>query len=318
MTIRVTNWINEEEYDAAEDRLLIGGITTTPGVDSHKSFYVTQKATPTMKADVAAGSAFVNGTSQAHQGQYHVYNDGNIEVSFKAAHSTMNRIDLVSLLIEDKQYTGITPTKVSVVVTQGVAASSPVRPNSPPDSLDLASVLVKKGATKIANSDIQVIAPRATALGGIAYARNYEEMTERLPRIDGLHVYRKDIDRLMVCDGSSWNYINSKPILDTGWKNINVSSKYQMQKTQYRVYGDMVFTRGAIGEYQKNAKKTKRYNDIGTLPKSYAPTHNVQVMSGIEAPGTLGANFWNDGRLSIFYTKPTSSYCFIDTSWLLG
>lgn len=317
MAIRVTNWMAGVDYSTSDDRLLIGGLTTSPGVDGHRSMYVTQKATPIMKADISAGSAFVDGTSIAHQGQYHVYNDGTEEITFEASDATRNRLDLVSLVIEDTEFTHISPPKTRFLVTKGVPAANPIRPMSPPDSLDLSSVLVRKGTTKISNNDIQNIAPRATALGGIAYARSYEEMTERLPRIDGLHVYRKDINRLMVCDGVTWNYINTKPIIDTGWRNIPVNSKYQMQKTQYRVYGDMVFTRGAIGVYQKNAKKIKRYNDLASIPKSYAPDHNVQVMSGIEAPGTLGANFWDDGRLSIFYTKPTSSYCFIDTSWLL-
>ena len=318
MAVKVTNWMNGVDYNAADDRLLISGLTMTPGVDGHKSMYVSQKATPTMKADISAGSAFVDGTSVAHQGQYHVYNDGTAEVQFDAAHATMNRIDLVSLVVEDTQYTGITPPVTRFIVTTGRPASSPVRPISPPDSLDLASVLVKKGATKISNSDIQNISPRATTLGGIAYARNYMEMTEKLPRIDGLHVYRKDINRLMVCDGVSWSYINVKPERDTGWMPINISKKYQIEPTQYRVYGDIVFTRGAVKNWQKEKKNQGSYKHLASINKKYAPGSSVRVNSQLESPVRQGVAFRPSGEILAFTDRSTSGWIVLSTSWLLG
>lgn len=320
MAIRVTNWLNDQEYNAAEDRLLVSGITATAGVDGHRSFYVSQKATPTMKADVSAGSAFVNGTSEAHQGQYHVYNDGTIEITFSAAHTTLNRIDLVSIVVEDKDQTGISPSTTKIVVTRGTPATSPVRPISPPDSLDLATALVKKGATKISNADIQNIAPRATALGGIAYVRNYEEMVERLPRIDGLHAYRKDIDRLMMFDGSSWKYINTKPSVDTGWRKMSgiISSKYIVMPPSYRVYGDLVYTRGAIKDLQNIKKYQKTFTQIASMPRSYTPPETIQVLSGLRGGKKhMGVEYKADGTVQMWANESTISYCYLATSWLI-
>lgn len=317
MAVIVTNWMNGVNYDPKDDRLLIAGLTTTPGVDSHRSMYVSQKPTPEMKANISGGSAFVDVTSEAHQGQYHVYSDGTDEVSFDASHPTMNRLDLVSLIVEDPQFTKVQPPRIRFIVTKGVPAASPVLPTSPPDSLDLASVIVRKSVTKIQGGDIQNISPRATALGGIGYARDYLELTEKLPRIDGLHVYRKDINRMMVCDGTSWNYIDTSPSIDTGWMNIPVNSKYQAQKTQYRRYGDQIFTKGAIFKYQESKSNTGKYNVMASINPKYAPPSRVQKMSGINSPYKLGVEFQEDATLRLVYENPTTAWAFIGTNWLL-
>lgn len=317
MAITTVNWMPGQTYGPREDRLLIDGIMTTPGVDTHDSFVVRQKPTPSLKADVSQGSAFVSGTWTTHQGQYHVYNDGNIEIEFDEGSATNNRIDLVSLVVEDSQYTRIEPSQARIIITKGYPAGSPNKPLSPPDSIDLASVLVRKGAQRITKEDIQIISPRATAAGGIAYVRNYQELTEGLPRIDGLHAYRKDIDRLMVCDGISWKYINTTPATDTGWRSIPVASKYQASKTQYRAYGDMVFTRGAIKGVQGSKKNLKKFIHLATMNKSYAPTTTLQVISGLKGGKKhMGVEYKPDGRMLIYVNETTTSYCYISTSWL--
>lgn len=317
MAIRSVNWMSGLTYGPGQDRLLIDGVITTPGVDSHKSFVVSQKPTPNMRANVSAGSAFVQGTRVAHQGQYHVYNDGVVEVEFDPSDTTNNRIDLVSLVVMDPEHTQVQPPKAEIVVTKGQPAGSPVRPLSPPDSLDLATVLVKKKATAISNSDIQNISPRASAVGGIAYARNYRELTEGLPRIDGLHAYRKDIDRLMVCDGISWKYINTKPATDTGWKNIPVASKYQASKTQFRGYGDMVFTRGAVKDIHNIKKNQKKFVLLATMDKNYAPTSTLQVISGLRGGKKhMGVEYRTDGSIYMYANEGSVSHCYISTSWL--
>ena len=311
------NWMSGIQYSPQDDRLLIDGIMATPGTVDQDSFKVTQKASPSMKLDVRKGSAFVEGTRIANQGMYHINSDGTEEVEISASDATRNRIDLVSAVIEDPQYIGFGEPKIKLIVTKGVPGQTPTRPISPPDSLDLATVLVKKGVKSISNADIQNIAPRATAVGGIAYVRNYLELTEGLPRIDGLHAYRKDINRIMVCDGRSWSYMNTKPSNDTGWMNINVPKKYQAEPTQYRVYGDMVFCRGAIKGYQLNKKNVKKFNRIASINPKYAPPYTVQNMSGINTTVSNGVEYKKNGEIHLYYGGVTRTWAFMNASWLL-
>lgn len=318
MAIRTVNWMTGQNYSPASDRSLIDGITVTPGVDSHTSFLVTQRPTASMKLNVSQGSAFVQGTRVAHQGMYHVYNDGAVEVDIRSSHSSMDRMDLISLVVEDSQYTSINPSTARIQVTEGTPASSPVVPLSPPDSIPLATIIVRRGVTAIGRADIQPQAPRATSLGGIAYARNYVEMAEGLPKIEGLHVYRRDIDRLMRCDGRTWDYINTKPSNDTGWMPINVATKYQAEPTRYRVYGDLVFTQGAIRGFQTNKKLTNTFNVVANLNKNYAPPYTVQVMSGINGWKPQGVEYNTNGNVRLYYQGDTTAWSVISTSWILN
>lgn len=316
MAIRTVNWLSGTTYSPEQDRSLIDGIMTTPGVDTHRSFFVSQSPTPNMRATVSSGGAFVPGTRVAHQGQYYIYNDGNVTVEFEPSDPNNNRIDLISLVVMDAQYTQVQPSTARIVVTRGVPAGSPVRPLSPPDSIDLATALVKKKATAVSSADIQNISPRATALGGIAYARNYQELTEGLPRIEGLHAYRKDIDRLMVCDGVSWKYVNTRPSTDTGWMNINVPSKYQANKTQYRAYGDLVFTRGAIKDFQNIKSNVKKFAVVATMDKNYAPPYTVQLVTAVNTGTHQGVTFNTDGRITVYTPYVSKAWSYINTSWL--
>lgn len=121
---------------------------------------VTQSGTPGMSVSVAAGWAWVLGTTSATQGMYQTYNDGAVTLTVTTANPTLARIDRVCLTVRDAAYAGAS-NDVILQVVAGTAAASPTAPATPTSSLSLATISVAAGATSILNANITDTRTRA-------------------------------------------------------------------------------------------------------------------------------------------------------------
>lgn len=127
---------------------------------------VSQNGTPNMGVSVAAGTAFVKGTSATFQGLYHVFNDAAKSITLAAADATNPRIDLIVARIRDAAYVaGSSNTWTLEAVTGAAIGATPFEPPLPVSSLLLATVNVPAGATSITNANITDRRPLAPLRG---------------------------------------------------------------------------------------------------------------------------------------------------------
>jgi hypothetical protein len=154
-------YLQAGSHTAENDRLGLQGIIGTQGVGGGTSeMQVTQSGTPGMSVVVAAGWAWVLGTTSATQGIYSTYNDAATTLTVTTANPTLARIDRVCVTVRDAAYSGASNDVVLQVVA-GTAAASPSAPAVPASSLSLATIAVAAGATSISNANITDVRTRA-------------------------------------------------------------------------------------------------------------------------------------------------------------
>lgn len=166
-------YLQAGSHSAENDRLGIQGHIGTQGVGDAPGalpqaaggtctgdLAVTQTGTPGMSVSVAAGWAWVKGTTSATQGMYQTYNDAATTLTVTTANPTNPRIDRVVLTIRDAAYAGSSNDCILQVIA-GTAAASPTAPATPASSLSLATISVAAGATSILNANITDTRTRA-------------------------------------------------------------------------------------------------------------------------------------------------------------
>ena len=176
MTLRTPPlYLQAGSHSAENDRLGLRGLVGTQGVGAGTNeLAVSQSATPGMSVSVAAGWAWILGTTTASQGIYSLYNDAAVTLTISTAPSSNTRIDLVCLTVRDAAYAGSSNDCILQVVT-GTAAASPVAPSLPASSLSLATILVGTSVTSIVNANITDTRTRAAlsmaaSSGGSSYS----------------------------------------------------------------------------------------------------------------------------------------------------
>lgn len=183
-------------HTARGDRMVLSSLAG-PGVKSLNSggdLQVTNGAG--MTVNVATGSAFVEGSSVARQGLYHVVNDSTTALTLTPSNPTNPRNDLIIARVKDSAYAGALDEWKLEVVT-GTPAPSPSDPAVPASSLVLARVRVNAGAvTPSVITDLRkefVTDPNA----GLSTARP----TSPVP---GTILWETDTSRLVIWTGSAW------------------------------------------------------------------------------------------------------------------
>jgi hypothetical protein len=147
-------WLQAGSHTAENDRLGMQGIVGTQGTgDTLNQLKVSQSGTPGMSVQVAAGWAWVLGTTSSTQGMYSTYNDAAVTLTVTAANPTNARIDKVCLTIRDSAYAGASNDSILQVVA-GTPSASPTAPATPASSLVLATISVAAGATSIVDANI--------------------------------------------------------------------------------------------------------------------------------------------------------------------
>lgn len=216
MTVQNPAWAlaAEDQTPASWRRMLQFQSGSRPGVVA--GLAVTQRAsTPNMSVNVADGAAIVAGTeATTSQGYYFCENQGVQNVTVTPAHPTLQRRDLVVARVRDAQYSGATNAWALEVVA-GAAASTPLFPAVPANSLVLAAILVPAAVDVITNAAITDLRSGslsdgsttlinrgyAAALGGRILCTSG---TRPLTAVDGWEIYETDTDRIYNGDGTDW------------------------------------------------------------------------------------------------------------------
>ena len=225
MTMRTPPlWLQGGSHTAENDRL---GTTATMGLSGVNDAltFLPNAAGTTCTGDlavtatgsglgvsVAAGGAFVLGTSTSTQGTYFAYNDAAVTLTLGTAPVSNTRIDVIVLRINDAAYAGLT-NSATLEVVAGTAAASPVAPTIPVSSLALCQILVGTGATTLSNS---VITDRRTRAGisdffAQAAATNHDSAT-----IQAITSQTSNLLAIRTANGTLVNGFDSTGALITG------------------------------------------------------------------------------------------------------
>lgn len=169
------NVYNAREYRRWLERSLGFDVATSPGTGAGgiyrtADYAVSQRgAGANMSVDVAAGGAYVDGSSSATQGGYYVHNDAVVNVAIDAAHPTNARYDLVGIRVRDTEYVPGS-NDAAIVVLKGIEDGSLTEPTPPANFVTLARITVGAGVASILNANLLDRRRRVTALGGIIVA----------------------------------------------------------------------------------------------------------------------------------------------------
>lgn len=162
MALATPDFLQVKTYSAKALRAMLMDRSIQSGVYGAGDIMPTQRlAGATMSVDVAAGSAWVLGTTSSRQGAYHAYNDAPLNVSIASNASGNPRIDQVVLHVYDSIDGAAASDTAAIEVIQGVATAGATLANRtgasalPANCLLLADVLVANGAASITNSVIR-------------------------------------------------------------------------------------------------------------------------------------------------------------------
>jgi len=148
-------------HSAEEDRrFLTGLIGDVEGIHLATDLAVTERGTPNMSVDVAAGRCFVQGTEATFQGTYFCESRSVENLVVSAADATNPRNDLIVAQVEDSDYSGATDEWKLAVVT-GTPAASPSDPATPDSAILLARVNVAALAASITDAVIDDLRTQA-------------------------------------------------------------------------------------------------------------------------------------------------------------
>lgn len=196
------------------------------------SLQVIQRPTPDMWVRVKAGTCYIATTSTLG-GTYIGHNDGDYDVQLTAAHATLPRKDLIYARVADAVGDTGTANELQISVVTGTAASSPVRPAAPSQSIPLAEIAVSANDTSIVTADITDLRTYVTGLGGTLPVRGASDVPAN-PFV-GMKIYRLDLLVEQVWDGTYWrSYLDTgaaAPIGTIGYGYWDCTPNYQVVST---------------------------------------------------------------------------------------
>lgn len=148
-------WLQNGNYTADEDRVLIAGLGLGEGVADHPHFKVTQRAAGSnMSVDVAPGTAYIAGDTGSGTRGYIQASDAVVNVPIDAPPGSNSRIDLICIHIEDAAVGGGVNNRGTLLPVTGTSAASPTAPAVPANAIKLAEITVPSGTTTVVNSRI--------------------------------------------------------------------------------------------------------------------------------------------------------------------
>lgn len=291
-------WLQQGSYPARTDRLVLNSLVSQQGVV--EGLDVVQTSGVSMGVRVAAGKAFIAGTSTALQGMYNVINDAYTTVALEGSDPTYTRYDLIVLRVLDADVAGSTNEARLERVT-GTASSSPQVPTAPASSLVLARVTVAAGVSTIANASITDTRLFTAAVGGIIVVPN-EAARLRIatPAANSTtYVHQKDTDILWKNNGAGWVSLSTP---DTGWVDVVFTGWTNVTPVSVRRIGSVVYWRGEI---HGGALDTT----VATLPAEFRPVGRIAAV--IKRPSSTATfakiNIATSGNIDIRENNATTA-----------
>lgn len=254
------------------------------GVIGNADLKVTQRgAGANMSVDVAAGYAFVSGTSILAQGVYSFANDAVTNVSITTANGSNPRIDLIVAQIRDNTADGGGSNDARLIAVAGTPAASPVVPAVPAGCLVLAQVAVGTAVSSITNANITDKRTWAAAIGGVhrCLATNRPTGVSLYP---GLQIYEIDTDLEYTYNGTLAAFTARYNRL-MGKDSETTASATSANATP--VVTGLAVTIAAV------SGRTYRIDS----------THNLTMSSGT-APNYAQVLHYNGANITLFQAKP--------------
>lgn len=162
MAVQIPRFLQTKQYSAKDVRAMLLDLPIQTGVVGATDFDVSQRGVgANMSVDVAAGAAWLKGTTSARQGIYNFYNDGVVNVAINAAHATLPRIDQIIVRAYDSVDGGAGQDIGAVEYLAGTATSGATLDNRtgaaalPANSFRIADVLVGAAVTSITDANIR-------------------------------------------------------------------------------------------------------------------------------------------------------------------
>lgn len=143
-------WVQNRPAPARIERMMLAKYFQTPGITTAGALSVTAQGSPNMTLNVAAGEAWIAGTSVSNQGYYHVVNDSIAVLTINQSNSS-SRTDIIVLRVYDSEYSGSFDIAQLEVITGTPGGGTPA---TPANSLKLATVTVGANVTSISNANI--------------------------------------------------------------------------------------------------------------------------------------------------------------------
>lgn len=138
-------------HTARGDRLVFSSLVCSEGVADSGDLLVSDGGG--LDVSVASGSAFIDGTSIADQGMYHVANIGATILTVTAADLVNPRVDTVVARVYDAEYAGVA-NDWALEIVKGAASPAPVPAALPANSIALAYIAVAAGAVSLTSANI--------------------------------------------------------------------------------------------------------------------------------------------------------------------
>ena len=250
--------------------------------------------TGSLTCTVGPFSCLVDGTSNSLQGSYWATLDSATTVTITTG-ATQQRIDLISLQIQDNAYDGSGAQAGRILYTAGTPGSGSA-PTAPANSISLFTVTVPANATTLNFSTAATsVFPYTAAAGGIVPVRSASDK----PAVASAVQYRHRLD---VAAGSG-----ASP-LEWSTDGTTYTPAYD-PNAAYGAWTNAIVNGAAFSALAQPQYRTAPGGRIelrGSVQATIAPSTNTTVLSSLPAPGNvreLGAA-----------TDATALYIYIGTS----
>ena len=238
---------------------------------------------------VAAG--YVVLSRSAADGAILAGNDAGASVSTSPAPASGSRIDLIWLKHSDVD-AGDPTSEITLGVTEGTAAASPVAPVLPTGAFELARATVAAGASSTSHASVTIAATatRTGMRGGQVTAPTLASLEALYPSApDGLTAWVTSENGVYVRSGGQWRLLWQ----DTGWKTLAVSTGWSVTNpVQVRRIDVRVYLRGIVQASAANPTTILAENVIPDHARPIGQNPVFAVASNATAAGrvTVGTN----------------------------
>lgn len=290
MAVQLPRFLQTKTYSAQRVRAMLadqgGGIQN--GVVNAGDLLVSQKAGgANMSVDVAAGAAWVFGTTVARQGAYNAYNDAVVNLSIAANSSGNPRLDQIILRIYDTIDGGAGSDQATVEVLQGAATAGATLANRagaaalPASSILLGDVLVANAAGSIVNGSIRDRRQWARGAFVVAQRTSGTNLTTNAAPATPIEIDTTSLKRRVECSG--------KALLITFLLELTASPGFNW-------YVSLMVDGALATGYQSNSSRGG--NDPFDGSFTYTPTAGSHTFAvGLAAEGGQTTTLYQSGCL---------------------
>ena len=242
-------------------------------------------------------SAVLSPANATAQGSYRGATDANVTGSVTASDATYTRKDIVYIQVNDSSSgDGSGALNANVAYLAGTPSASPVAPTLPARSFLVGTITVPQTG---GGSPTVVLNPaRFVAAGGIQPVADATEQGT-LTAYDGLRVYRADLDRVLMYNGSRW--VGGRALLTLDSLYLPLGAGYASPQVTQNADGDVIFEGAWTRATGTLTMLANTQYALGTVPSGYRPMTKKMII----VPTSTAMGGW--GRV---YVDPSGAVTF--------